>query len=636
VVSTYRSTSLVTADDSTLSPNFFNGAVKINSERFSVGEVQQIDEEFLTDTTPGVRWALPTYGKFHKTEHGLFLTWYGVSLIAASILALSIFARYAYLRQKQKWTNQVLSVADKGNSKFSLFMTSPKRHRSLDPTNLNLMSTQGSATNTESARSIFERPAKATKRTRSLPTIASAPQLEKTTLMTTALKEPSESKVSGNDSSDTESFTASSNVPDLPHLAPFVKRIQNKDNVVVSEILAPATSIDGIPLVRYSRYRSEFREISPLGKGGFGTVFKCENVLDGREYAVKKIRIKSFVDKHGLPTKHLSAQLKRVLREVKILARLDHPNIVRYYTSWLELDDETGSRQKRESFSVSPGFDSYNSGSNEFGYTDEIRDYRHYSTSHSPSVFPSSNIAMNHVNLNHLKKNGIAGLTTPALHDNFSSNEESIDIDATIENEGRLCQVSESEDLGFSWDRGDDETKEGTSAVHMSNCKSQSQTSVPFLSARNAALESDTACEVRKQRHILYIQMQLCSQKTVNDFLASPQQRARTGGWTWDHDVGGELSRLPSINIPHALQIFSQIAKGVKHVHKQGLIHRDLKPSNCFIDDSGTVKIGDFGLSRETIKTGIRNVSDFNLDSSISELPNNDTSTSHTAGIGTR
>ena len=48
------------------------------------------------------------------------------------------------------------------------------------------------------------------------------------------------------------------------------------------------------------------------------------------------------------------------------------------------------------------------------------------------------------------------------------------------------------------------------------------------------------------------------------------------------------------------MELFGQVAKGVKHVHGQGLIHRDLKPSNCFVDENGIVKIGDFGLSRES------------------------------------
>ena len=41
-----------------------------------------------------------------------------------------------------------------------------------------------------------------------------------------------------------------------------------------------------------SRYQEEFVEINRLGKGGFGSVFKVKNKLDGREYAVKKIPLK--------------------------------------------------------------------------------------------------------------------------------------------------------------------------------------------------------------------------------------------------------------------------------------------------------------------------------------------------------
>lgn len=88
-------------------------------------------------------------------------------------------------------------------------------------------------------------------------------------------------------------------------------------------------------------------------------------------------------------------------------------------------------------------------------------------------------------------------------------------------------------------------------------------------------------------KHTLYIQMQFCSQKTLADFLNNPDTRK-----------GGETSG--GIDIPYALSLFVQIAQGVQHVHSQGLIHRDLKPNNCFMDDSGVVKVGDFGLSRES------------------------------------
>jgi serine/threonine protein kinase len=73
--------------------------------------------------------------------------------------------------------------------------------------------------------------------------------------------------------------------------------------------------------------------------------------------------------------------------------------------------------------------------------------------------------------------------------------------------------------------------------------------------------------------------------------------------------------------------MFAHIARGVKHVHQQGMIHRDLKPSNCFMDESDLVKIGDFGLSRESgVYTDEEDTSASKTDVTGSE---------NTAGIGT-
>lgn len=46
------------------------------------------------------------------------------------------------------------------------------------------------------------------------------------------------------------------------------------------------------------------------------------------------------------------------------------------------------------------------------------------------------------------------------------------------------------------------------------------------------------------------------------------------------------------------LDMFTQTALGLKHVHDQKILHRDLKTQNIFLTSSGDVRLGDFGISR--------------------------------------
>ncbi|KAF8361044.1 hypothetical protein PRIPAC_87967 [Pristionchus pacificus] len=72
-----------------------------------------------------------------------------------------------------------------------------------------------------------------------------------------------------------------------------------------------------------SKFVKEFNYIRIRGKGGFGCVFEVTNKLDIFEYAVKRIAVsKNNLDEN--------------LKEVCIMATLDHPGIVRYNHTWLE------------------------------------------------------------------------------------------------------------------------------------------------------------------------------------------------------------------------------------------------------------------------------------------------------------
>lgn len=162
------------------------------------------------------------------------------------------------------------------------------------------------------------------------------------------------------------------------------------------------------------RFLEYFKEIKPIGSGGYGHVFKAQHKIDGMTYVIKRVKY----DKD-----------RKAEREVQALAKLQHPNIVRYSHCW-----------------------------------------------------------------------------------------DGIDYDP------------ENSDIGRS--------------------------------------QSHTRC--------LFIQMEFCEKGTLEQWIESRR--------------GKEMDK------PLSLELFEQIAVGVKFIHSRGLIHRDLKPSNIFLVDTKKIKIGDFGL----------------------------------------
>jgi hypothetical protein len=75
-----------------------------------------------------------------------------------------------------------------------------------------------------------------------------------------------------------------------------------------------------------SRYQKEFQELTLLGKGAGGEVWKVKNSLDRRAYAVKKILLNPTNEPFN----------RKIRREVTTISRLLHKNIVRYYAAWME------------------------------------------------------------------------------------------------------------------------------------------------------------------------------------------------------------------------------------------------------------------------------------------------------------
>lgn len=100
----------------------------------------------------------------------------------------------------------------------------------------------------------------------------------------------------------------------------------SRDDSVPSELLSWLWKIPtGVSTTHASsgRYHQEFIEKKLLGFGGFGAVFLCRKKLDGRTFAIKKVIMRK-------------KETDKVLREVAMLANLNHKNVVAYLDCWVE------------------------------------------------------------------------------------------------------------------------------------------------------------------------------------------------------------------------------------------------------------------------------------------------------------
>lgn len=70
-------------------------------------------------------------------------------------------------------------------------------------------------------------------------------------------------------------------------------------------------------------------------------------------------------------------------------------------------------------------------------------------------------------------------------------------------------------------------------------------------------------------------------------------------------DLKTIIRQQERLSVDEALDIATQVAAGVGHAHKAGIIHRDIKPQNVLLTRGGRAKVVDFGIARALSESGL-------------------------------
>ena len=71
---------------------------------------------------------------------------------------------------------------------------------------------------------------------------------------------------------------------------------------------------------------NEFEQLKRIGTGSYSNVYKVSRIEDGKEYALKKVKMT------GLSSK----EKENALNEVRILASINHPNVISYKEAFID------------------------------------------------------------------------------------------------------------------------------------------------------------------------------------------------------------------------------------------------------------------------------------------------------------
>ncbi|CAL1189967.1 unnamed protein product [Candida parapsilosis] len=242
--------------------------------------------------------------------------------------------------------------------------------------------------------------------------------------------------------------------------------------------------------------------------------------------------------------KHRANKLDSLLSEVLSLARLNHQYIVRYYGTWVEELEE--SVENLDDRKIVPLSEETSESSEDGSESEDASDLSYANRSSS-----------------------LLATRTSSFQIDFISN--SFDPRIEFDDDSLPQQSNTSEDV-FEFAHSTDEDP----STHDSTDLSAYAGGVD-VSGRMVHVDQQNTQKVYP-KSILYIQMEFCENNTLLNLIEQGLPNNPNEYW----------------------RLFRQLLEAVSYIHREGFIHRDLKPMNVFIDKSNNIKVGDFGLAKNS------------------------------------
>lgn len=313
-----------------------------------------------------------------------------------------------------------------------------------------------------------------------------------------------------------------------------------------------------------SRWASEWEPVEKLGKGGFGTVVRARNRLDGHFYAIKQLKCKSMRD------------LDDIWGEVRMLAQLNHPGVVRYYGAWSEddqqeLTDTDTSAILTDPRSFAPPTDSIAPRSSLFAAPSTGHDFMEPSLAQLSDVEEDDELGAE--SDTSTDDDNMFGYQS-AADDSEDSPQDSQAVYSGNDTGGDPSDPFELQRVANNLDEEPNPfaSEEPSEARALTDVPSRPR---PFVPEKGMPSALRRPPQYYNKSLTLYIQMELCDTGTLFDLIRNGLPEKIEEGW----------------------RLFRLVLDGLEYIHEQGVVHRDLKPMNIFIDSHNMPKIGDFGLA---------------------------------------